>query len=203
MEVLGPGIFENCIRLVSVNLPVGLQAIQHYTFLYCKALQDVTIPSTVKRIGKMTFQYCESLKDISFPHGLKQIEEGAFAQCLSLRAISIPPKVDFIEYRAFEDCSNLVAVQFQMGTNAKLRTASFRGLHSLINISLPNSMSPEKIVKGAFEDCTWLEAEFYHGSPAQHVPGRVDMAEHERVVEGLCNRYSHLHLFLCSDIINH
>ncbi|CAJ1968141.1 unnamed protein product [Cylindrotheca closterium] len=194
VEVLGPGIFENCVRLVRVKLPEGLKAIEYSTFLYCKALQEVTIPSTVKRIGKSAFQCCESLQDIPFPHGLKRIEEGAFALCKSLGAISIPPAVDFIEYRAFENCSNLVAVQFQNGTNAKLRTASFRGLHSLMNIFLPQSMSPVKIVKGAFEDCTWLEAEFYHGNPSQHVPGRVDMAEHERVVEGLCNRYRSLPL---------
>ncbi|KAL3929811.1 MAG: hypothetical protein SGBAC_012048 [Bacillariaceae sp.] len=200
VEVLGPGIFENCIKLKTVRLPDGLEAIEHHTFLYCKALQDVTIPQTVKRIGKMAFQYCVSLKDIPFPPELGKIEEGAFAQCKSLGAISIPPKVEFIEYRAFENCYNLVAIQFQKGTNAKLRTASFRGLHSLLNIFLPKSMSPVKIVKGAFEDCTWIEAQFYHGTPRQHVPGRVDMAEHERVVEGLCNRYRHLPLHeLCYD----
>ena len=139
----------------------------------------------------MAFQNYESIRAISLPRGVKKIEEGAFAECRALFAISIPPTVDFIEYRAFENCHNLVTVHFPSGTNAKIRTASFRGLHSLVNISLPQSMSPVKIVKGAFKDCTWLEDKFYYGSPSQHVPGRVDMREHERVVEGLCQRYRH------------
>ena len=46
---IGPGAFEDCMKLESVYLPSSLKSIRSYAFQYCRKLSSIHIPSTLSK----------------------------------------------------------------------------------------------------------------------------------------------------------
>ena len=58
-------LFSYARTLVSVVLPDGLKAIDHYAFGHCDVLKKVVIPSTVEMIAEAAFNDCFQLSSVS------------------------------------------------------------------------------------------------------------------------------------------
>jgi hypothetical protein len=65
--------FENCTKMVSVELNNGLEFIQQQGFRNCASLESIIIPSTVKEIGTRGFEFCSRLANVQLNEGLELI----------------------------------------------------------------------------------------------------------------------------------
>eukprot|EP00980_Cylindrotheca_fusiformis_P005144 scaffold1089_cov117-Cylindrotheca_fusiformis.AAC.7 len=104
---IGKAVFQNCYRLISVELPEELQVVSPALFDDCRSLTTVKIPSSVIKIGRGAFHRCFSLTDVGLPHGLLEIGACSFEDCRSIEALVIPPTVSTIGELAFGFCSAL------------------------------------------------------------------------------------------------
>ena len=69
---IGPGAFEDCMKLESVYLPSSLKSIRSYAFQYCRKLSSIHIPSTLTYLGEECFRKCP-LNPINLPSNIKGI----------------------------------------------------------------------------------------------------------------------------------
>ena len=59
-------VFNNCSRLVSIDIPDSVTAIGDYAFYYCSSLTSLTIPDSVTSIGYAAFNACFALTKVIF-----------------------------------------------------------------------------------------------------------------------------------------
>eukprot|EP00980_Cylindrotheca_fusiformis_P012794 scaffold3136_cov102-Cylindrotheca_fusiformis.AAC.11 len=166
---LGKGVFMcytglmHCSRLISVELPEGLQVIEEELFYGCKSLRTVKIPSSVTEICERAFCYCSRLTSFDLPHGLLKlggrafencysiknvhlpstaslIGPYAFANCFRLESISLPPSLETIEYSGFERCSSLSHIRIPPSIK-RIGHGAFSNCRNLISIELPEDIS--------------------------------------------------------------
>ena len=64
-KVIGPGAFENCRNLASVDIPDSVTSIGEDAFCNCSSLTSVTIPDSVIRISYDAFKECNSLTSVN------------------------------------------------------------------------------------------------------------------------------------------
>jgi hypothetical protein len=157
LKVIPPATCLHCDRLMTVELPEGLEIIGRRAFSYCKALKSINIPSTVTEIGKRAFHNCFDLKHITLPDGLLTLEEEAFEGCRSLERIHIPPLIETIEVRSFSGCTNLAEVILP-ATLHEIKESAFQSCESLLFIDLPSSL--KVIGKTAFHRAGLAEIHF-------------------------------------------
>lgn len=82
------GVFMDCTKLSSINLPRQLESIPSLLFFNCTKLFHLVIPTNVKAIGELAF--CRSgLIRIDLSENIDAIEEDAFDECPNLRFIVI------------------------------------------------------------------------------------------------------------------
>ena len=86
--------FENCNKLVEVDIPYGVTSIES-SFKGCTGLERVSIPASVTTITG-AFYNCKSLKTVTLPEGVQFIGSSAFEGCSALTEITIPRSVTFI-----------------------------------------------------------------------------------------------------------
>lgn len=73
--------FEDCIDLVSVEIPSSVKVIRHGAFYGCAGLTKVVIPEGVEEIQECAFKGCAALTVVSLPESLKCVSFDAFAGC--------------------------------------------------------------------------------------------------------------------------
>ena len=95
------------------------------------SIKSVTIPDTYTYISDYAFYDCDSLKSVTLPSTIEKIGTSVFQSCDVLETIKIPAAVTEIPAFAFKDCKAITSLD-------------------LTNV--------EKIQKGAFFNCTSLEA---------------------------------------------
>ncbi len=141
VKCIGPRVFENYRKLVSIKMPESVCNIDTKAFRKCISLESVCIPENVLSLGGCAFESCIKLKNIVLPSSLKVIwgncfngctslEEViildgcttlhglSFANCKSLKKISIPASVSFIQDNAFLGCSPNLELYVQKGSFA-------------------------------------------------------------------------------------
>jgi hypothetical protein len=101
------GIFYECNRLSSINIPNSVTKIGRYAFYNCYTLSSIDIPNSVKQIGHYAFSCCKSLRSISIPNSVTCIGDNAFRYCTSLGSIKIPNSAVIIAHCAFNGCGSL------------------------------------------------------------------------------------------------
>ncbi|MFA5522757.1 MAG: leucine-rich repeat domain-containing protein [Tissierellales bacterium] len=69
---IGTTAFKDCVSLVELVLPDGLERINPSAFWSCKALESIKIPSSVTYIGEQVFYECNKLNKVI-------VKEGSFA----------------------------------------------------------------------------------------------------------------------------
>ena len=85
--------------------------IQSGLFSNCSKLTSVNIPSTVTLIGTTAFQNCYKLASIELPDGLLSISNSAFASCNSLSYIIIPASVTTIQDNSISSLINILVMK--------------------------------------------------------------------------------------------
>lgn len=124
---IGRDAFNDCSKLLSVNIPNTVTKIADHAFSECPELTDINIPNSVKEINAAQFEYCKLKRPIynnhlfvylpknyageyTIPHGIKTICDCAFADCRELTAVNIPSSITTIKDLAFSHCKKLESV---------------------------------------------------------------------------------------------
>lgn len=77
VKYIGDYAFHYCRKLVTVELPDGLEAIGKYAF-ELTALKEIVLPDSLNRIGEAAFKDCEDLNKVSFGTQLVQLDNDVF-----------------------------------------------------------------------------------------------------------------------------
>lgn len=147
-------------KVVSIEIPEGIEEIGCYAFSRCNKLKSVKLPSTIVQIGARAFSGCVSLKNIELPESLVYIGEGAFYQC-GITSITITKNVDSVMCSAFANCFDLRRVVFDNPDTNLVESSDndvgqFYSCHSLISVRLPANM--KRIPRGLFKRCDSLSS---------------------------------------------
>lgn len=97
-------IFNNCPKLVEIDIPDGITKIPTYAFAGMHTLTEVVFPKSLKTVGEGAFNECTNLVDVRFNEGLYEIEKNAFFGCASLQKVVLPESVDMVGNKAFSNC---------------------------------------------------------------------------------------------------
>ena len=62
-------VFENCPKLVSIEVPDGVTAIPAYAFKGMESLNDICLPNSLRTVGTSAFYSCVNLSDVKFNEG--------------------------------------------------------------------------------------------------------------------------------------
>ena len=138
---VGECAFEECVSLISINIPNSVVSIGEDAFSWCSSLSSVNIPSGVTRIENGTFFGCSSLTSTNIPEGVTSIGEAAFNWCTSLASITIPNSVTIISDYAFSDCSSLESVTLGSGLET-IGDYAFYGCSGLVEINSLATLHP-------------------------------------------------------------
>ena len=140
---ISPSAFQECAKLVSVELPVSLSdqgandAIGQSAFQDCSSLVSIYIPNNVQSIGVSAFQGCTSLSEIYLSDGLQNIWSNAFFNCTALRSITIPANVQTIGAQAFANCNSLKEITFT-GNFPAINNTAFQNVRADVYYPVDN-----------------------------------------------------------------
>ena len=94
--------FNNCVNLLSINIPNGIINIGENGFKNCEILKSIKMTS-VTNIGNSAFEGCELLDNIDIP-SVNTIGNNAFRNLKKLKSIKMT-SVNNIGNSAFEGCN--------------------------------------------------------------------------------------------------
>lgn len=104
------GAFDECDRLVAINIPNSVGFIGEGCFGGCKNLQGITLPNTLQGIGKSCFWGCETLSTIDIPNKITILSPTTFYGCKQLKAIKLSSSLKEIGEQCFYNCSSLSSI---------------------------------------------------------------------------------------------
>ena len=190
VKVIGRSAFFNNQKLISVTLPVALEAIGSYAFYSNPVLEEVIIPeqNNLVLIENYAFGYCSSLKQFTFPVGITEISMGTFVFCerlvdvdlsqalnldiigdyafyfsTALETITLPDSVTFIGQFAFSEAYSLMEVNISPTSSLEIIDVYAFSYSSIRQLYLPASLI--EIRSAAFNNNYRLEeVEFAEGS---------------------------------------
>lgn len=170
---IGPGVFQNCKKLATFDIPDSVTTISERAFESCNAysisqfpsaltsignysfistaITVSTVPQTVTFIGENAFYNCKSIPSFTLPDTVT-ISPGVFGGCTSLQSIKFPAGLTAIPEYICSGCTSLTTVT--MPTNyTSIGSSSFENCAN-INFTLPNNVT--SIGASAFKGCTSL-----------------------------------------------
>jgi hypothetical protein len=109
VKTIRHGAFQQCRKLVSIEMHDGVKIIKGCAFRFCTSLKGIKLAG-VRIIEEAAFCNCWSLESVEFGNKLETIVGSAFLRCTSLKNIKIS-KVRVIESGAFSACHLLTDVQ--------------------------------------------------------------------------------------------
>lgn len=151
VKLIKSSAFRGCSKLKHIELPEGLEELEHDVFVDCVSLEDITIPAHVKELGFNMFDGCTSLKTVVIKGALDCYP--SFENCTSLTSITAK-SLGSTGYKSFENCTALKDITLP----ADLRTVSegsFSGCTALERIVIPAGV--DYIGDKAFGGCTALK----------------------------------------------
>ena len=172
---IGSYAFSGCSNLKNIEIPDSVTSIANYVFYECTNLVDVILPSRVESIGGYIFFECTNLKNITMPiansinpqvFSGSSIETLSFAQGIesisgylvigdylsSLKCLIIPAEARWINSNYLSSL-NVETIILEEGYT--VLEATFRSVDSLINISLPSTLT--SIPDRCFASCSSLK----------------------------------------------
>eukprot|EP00035_Acanthoeca_spectabilis_P004919 m.108052 g.108052 ORF g.108052 m.108052 type:complete len:1210 (-) comp12789_c0_seq2:325-3954(-) len=152
---LGPCVFQECAKLTSITLPIGLTVINHDTFAGCILLASLEIPQGVVVIDYGAFAECSNLMSMAIPPGVQRLSSSTFRNCSSLETIEIPTEVTEIGARAFNKCTGLQTCVLPPNIT-EISDGLFLGCSALESITIPPMVT--KIGRHSFKDCEKLHS---------------------------------------------
>ena len=144
VTTIGMNAFNGCTSLEEVVLSNNLETISVAAFSMCSALKSITIPDSVTSMGDIVFYKCTSLEEIVLSNNLKTIPEAAFGECTALKSIIIPENMSSIGSRAFYNCKSLESVVLstsleQIGSDA-FSLSDSSGIAEVLTITIPEEL---------------------------------------------------------------
>ena len=112
LKVIGGHSFANCYALTGISLPEGLTTIEELAFWDCLALEEVTLPSTLTDVGPQVFKDCRALKTAVLSEGITHVYLRMFHCCEWLESVTIPKSVKVIDAQAFYGCKNCATINY-------------------------------------------------------------------------------------------
>lgn len=161
-STLPDGIFNDCAKLVGIELPNGLTRIGNNAFRNCKALVGVDIPDSVISIGSYAFSGCAALRAIELPSSLKTLGSSAFngtaitsidfekapeltklsTACFGstkLTEVVIPERITIIPAQCFYNIATLKSVRMKKVT--AIGTGAFSTCNKLAEIEFGDELA--------------------------------------------------------------
>ncbi len=110
-SVIVAGMFNQCEKLSSIELPDSVEVIGEYAFRGCESLNgSLALPKSLITISFQAFEGCKSITEIQFNDKLEEIGSMAFTSCRSLTKVTLPKKVKHIGSLCFERCTSLCEI---------------------------------------------------------------------------------------------
>lgn len=153
INMLGSGVFRDCVNLRKVSLPETLTNISPYAFLGCCNLEEVNIPSSVGYISVCAFENCTSLTRLELPDRLTEILARAFWGCENLD-VDIPQSVQSIGWSAFANCKKLSKVVLPESIE-EIGDSTFYNCSGLSELAVKGSIS--SVGEYAFAYCSSMK----------------------------------------------
>jgi len=116
VRTLGDYAFKYCEKLEWIDLREGLEVLGTGLFSDCVSLREARIPGTVKHIPSLCFNRCTGLTDVLLGDGVEELDRNCFSGCTALEHIVIPASVRHIHANAFSGCTKLVEVRLLSDT---------------------------------------------------------------------------------------
>ena len=138
----------------NIVIPVNIDIIRDYQFVYFKNLEKIYINNNVKIIGKRAFYGCCNLSYVKLPDNLKVIESETFAFCKKLNQIELPKNLERIEQKAFYKCENLQMIEIPTLIK-QLSTGVFESCTCLKKVIFSEGL--DIIKNDAFKCCVSIE----------------------------------------------
>lgn len=110
IQYIGDAVFENCISLEKITLPVSLICIDNGAFLNCKSLKGFDLPDGLVCIDDSAFMECASLEEISIPNSVTYLGSYAFFKCTNLKKVHLSEKITKLYGDTFGRCINLDSI---------------------------------------------------------------------------------------------
>ena len=169
LQYIGDSAFENCIKLKSLFIPMGVKEIQRYLCYGCSSLKSLTIPDTALTIYWGAFSGTTKLKCINWDSSIQRHLEDdddlpTLKECLSAAPTSQPTLVaelvrypctnitgccqgytditlstEVIPSKAFKGCVNIATVVMDSKVKS-IMSEAFSGLTSLYSVSVPSTV---------------------------------------------------------------
>ena len=156
--------FQNCLKLVKVNLSEGLEAIKgtvnfdNGAFSGCISLESVTIPSTVKEIGNYAFHSCKALTKVDILDSTEctlTIGANAFSFSGLTGELKIPSKVSAVNTSAFEN-TPVGKLTIEEGALTAIGDKAFKDCGLLETVFIPGNV--KTVGAKAFNNCVLLNS---------------------------------------------
>ena len=131
VKIIGESAFMDNVKLKKVNLPEGLEEIQHQAFSGCTALGSINIPKSVLGINENAFdntkildellgeikyidnwvvKSCDEITSANIKEGTVGIAGGTFSMKEKLTSVELPESLKYICANAFSFCNALTDV---------------------------------------------------------------------------------------------
>lgn len=133
---IGDYAFNDCYKLIGINIPNSVNSIGYGAFRGCSHLESIAIPSTVTSPFNGTFQDCTNLKSIIMSPYITSIGQYAFCNCRSLKSITIPKTVASIGYQSFYGCTGLTSIMSEITEPLPIISSSrdFQGVNATLYV---------------------------------------------------------------------
>lgn len=163
--------FYNCVGLISVTIPEGINSIGRSAFYGCSNLEKIVIPESVSSIGSGVFTGCSKLESAG-PIGsgcdyqfgwTDTIPDYAFDQCSNMEKIIIPATIKNVFGNAFSSCPKLKSVggidsgcNIEFGWMDSIPNQAFYGCNNIEKVVIPEGVAA--IGSEAFRQCVNLSS---------------------------------------------
>ena len=155
---IGDGAFRGHDKIVSIQLPEGIESIGGSAFYGCSSLSSLTLPESVTSIGAGAFYNCSSLASLILPKKINSIGSYAFYNCLSLASVNIPSGVPTVGEYTFYGCASLTSLTIPASVTS-VGNYAFNGCTALKELTLTDGSATLSLGhksttdSGLFGDC--------------------------------------------------
>lgn len=141
LQEIGISDFEACLALASVKLPVTIKHIRAWAFRRCKALHYIDLPEGLQSIEHDAF-VVSGLRSIRIPASTTSIATTAISACQQLTSVVVSP--DNPVYDSRDSCNAIIETRTNMMVSASARAHIPPSVTSLSDEAF-NFFNPEEL----------------------------------------------------------